>query len=206
MSDQVLIVLLNAPAYAIIGWLFWQFLKMQREENARRAADNVLRSQDEKRRDDRDDKLIDVVITGHQRLDAMAEDNQRAADDRSKREAAWIQAINNSTQMMGALDQRSAYLLQSDKEVSELQVAIRAEVKTMFDRFTRVFPTDKSIDMLFVEFQAAAKDEFAKACEKRKEDSRPIPAVTLPTQIEVTMVSPTDPTAAHEGGELPKSA
>lgn len=190
MSDQVLIVILNAPAYALISLLFWQFLKMQREENARRASENLQRSQDEARRDQRDDKLIDVVVNSHQRIDEIEKDRSKNEESRRAQWELMTQALNNSTAMVSALDNRSAFLLQSDKEISESQGFIRAEVKTMFDRLMIVFPTEKSIDTLFSEFKAVVLDEFEKAYEKKKGDSQPI---TLPQDINVTLHTQPDP-------------
>lgn len=194
MSDQVLIVLLNAPAYAIIGYLFYKFLRFQGEESTRR-------NEDEKRRDNQDQKALDAIIAGHQRIDDIVKDRREVEEKRNAQSDAIVQALNNSTQMVAALEARSAYLLQSDREVSELQVAVRAEVKLMFDRFLIIFPTAKPIDTQFDDLKNTMITEIEKACAAKKGDTGPLPPITLPQAIDITLHSDPAPADAAPGGE-----
>lgn len=161
MTDQVIVALLNAPAYALMAFLFWKFLRQQSDESKRR-------SLDQERQDAHEDKMIDALLTDRRRIDEIEADRRKVEDARRVQNDAWIQAIDNSTQMVKALEARSTYLLQSDKELSELQVAIRSEVKILFDRFTRVFPDDTSISARFDELKAAMITEIERTCSEKK--------------------------------------
>lgn len=188
MSDQVLIVLLNAPAYAIVGFLFYRFMRFQSEESERRGTD-------EKRRDDHESKLIDMTDRHSRRIDGIEEDRRRQEERRQKHDAAQtaalVTAIENSTQMVSALEARSSFLLQSDQEISQMQTVIRAEVKIMFDRFVKVFPDETSLSARFDELKNAMIAAIEKACEEKKHKTGELPLIVQTPGISVSMNTPT---------------
>lgn len=167
-----------------------------------------------KERDERIDKLEDNQTQRDEKyiesFTAFSDAVNRIADvvtHYQRHETEHDRVLSDATSVMTAIATvGSKPLQQVVKDVGEVRNTneeIHLVVSAIFDRFLKVFPTESDMEKRINELERAIIQSVATVSEAKKHETGEI-APVLPTEINVTL--PTDPTAAHEGGELPKSA
>lgn len=146
----------------------------------------------------RDDKYIES-------LSAIGDGMNRIADvvtHFQKRESEHDRVLSDATSVMTAIATVGSKPLQQVVvdvgTLKDTSAEIHTVVTAIFDRFLKVFPTENSMEKRINELERAIIESVATVSEAKKHETGEL-APVLPTQIELTVITPSDlPKASGE--------
>ena len=184
LTDVLLQGLSQVPVYAILAYIVINIQRTTAKEN--------------ERRDSHEKTITDALITERKRIDEIEEDRRKQWEDQKTADTERDNKYIESFQAFGDGMNRIADVItliqkdkvESDRVLSDLTSGVTAivtvgskplqqvvkDVSGIFNRFEKVFPSDKPMDLMIAELQREIIDAINKSCEDRKQS--PPSAVT----------------------------
>lgn len=170
LTDLLLQALPNVPVYVILAYIV---INMQRDH-----------AKESERRDKHEEKITDGFLTQVKRIDIIEEDRKIVEKERNDLYARLVVSFDDNSKLIKALGERTEFLIDSDKKGGDTLANVASKVNTLYDRFSKVFPRDNTLDELFNELKKLV-EETKKACE----ESKTAPSDVTKVQAEITLAS-----------------
>lgn len=182
LTDLLLQGLSNVPVYVILAYILIKQQGNTAKEN--------------ERRDAHESAMTDLLTTQIKRLDNIEEDRKEAEKERNETARLQAQSSKDLGEMVKALGSRTEFLIDEDKKRDDILKTVQTKATTLYDRFSKVFPRDTSIDELFADLKKVLEDT-KRACEEAKTK----PAEPTKIEAEITLTpAPTEKPADATGG------